>query len=140
MTVLKVLDKHQEILQTFKFLGRLLAYPEEVYSDLQHFICSLYCRPEYRHVNKLCYGICREKFQTMQDLPLPSEEGTELSLLPHCHSSLTVHTKQAHFQSLIWKDSVDVKPDIPSPEGNGRVSCTNGEEMEIKWTDSHHIP
>ena len=49
-----------------------------------------------------------------------------------------MHIKRANYQALIWYQSDQSKPNIPSPENNG-WDIVDG-KLELKWTEGELMP
>ena len=93
------LKRNPQLQPAFKKLGR----PDldtDTEDQLEHFVCCLYGRPKSKSINKTRYDLLRQKFDVgRQRGPLLSNyNGTDLSLLPPCKSSLKMHMQRANYQ------------------------------------------
>ena len=69
--------------------------------NLEHYVCWIYGRSDNRDINQVRFDLLRQKFDTSWiTAVMASYNGTELSLLPPCQSSLQMHTQQVHYQVL----------------------------------------
>ena len=138
ITVLKKFRKDSGYCKTFASLGSL-NLENDFHDGIEQFVCCLYGRPKYTSVDKLRYDLCLEKFQTGGGSgPLSACDGTDLSLLPPCKTSLRLHTERANYQTLIWKNAHIQTPDIPSPVGKGWQEDESG--LQIQWTEGDILP
>ena len=90
----------------FKQLGDEFILSEELFIQLQHFVCAL-CR----------YAIfCAKNGEA------------ESHQLPPCEDCLRKHSERANYQTAVWKNAIE-NGDIPSPTGKG-WKLNSAEEYE----------
>lgn len=135
----KVLEKHPEFVPVFSGLGEQNHVDEDTSRQLETFVCHMYGKPKYTDVNSLRTDIFRQKYQPKSEEPLSSVDGIDLSLLPPCRSSLSMHVRRVNYQTLIWKAASMQYPDIPEPDGHG-WKLTDSGHLDNNWTDSPILP
>ena len=116
---LKVLGKRRNFLSTFHSLGQTVEVQETIINELEQFVYCMYGKPKYTSVNKLRYDLFIQKYQPTSGNLLTSGDGIDLSLLPPCRDSLSMHIRRANYQALVWNSAQDCFPDIPEPIGHG---------------------
>ena len=79
------------------------------YSDLEtHNLFSNSCFTDIASIDKVRSKVSRSN-------------KTSLNALPPTQDALHLHIKRSHYQSLVWKKSLEPCPVLPSPEGNGWI-------------------
>ena len=136
---LKVLEKRRNFLSTFHSLGQTIEAQETIINELEQFVCCMYGKPKYTSVNKLRYDLFIQKYQPMSGNLLTSGDGIDLSLLPQCRDSLSVHIRRANYQALVWNSAQDCFPDIPEPIGHGWAIDDMG-NLIYDWTKGDIMP
>ena len=129
----KVLEKRSEFFSTFRALGGSIDILPETFDEVEKFVCCMYGKPKYDSVNKLRYDLFTQKLRPKLGNVLSGFDGIDLSLLPHCQDSLYMHVQRANYQALIWNNSLERYPDIPSPVGHGWLLDEEG-KLGYHWT------
>lgn len=133
---LKITKKHKDFVNAFSELGKEENVSEEVLTVLEQFVCCLYGK-QCDNINKLRYEKVQQKF-TSRKL-LSDTEGTDMSLLPPCQSSLIMHIKRVNHQAFVWKNSHVQFPELPNPIHHGW--CRDDENgLDYDWCDGPFIP
>ena len=136
--VMKTFSKHKTFQDTFCALGKQALSPD-ILESLEHFVCCLYNRPKVKDINQLRFDLLKEKFDTAKGPVLSCYNGTDLSLLPPCRSSLYMHIKRADFQVEVWKSAGETQPAIDGPAGRGWKITEEG-CLEIRWCEDDILP
>lgn len=96
----------------------------------------MYGRPSYNDVNQLRCDVFKEKFKPSSGLR--TADGSDLSLLPPCRTSLRLHIARANYQCYIWQHAAENFPEIPTPESNGWKIVENA--IHYVWNDGAIFP
>lgn len=135
---LKNIEKNQSFLNVFDKLGKTLDVTEDLLSELEKYVCSMYGKPKYSDVNKLRYDLFAQKYQGKSGQLLSNYDGVDLSLLPPCRDSLEMHIKRANYQAYIWLHADQRYPEVPSPVGHGWKLEDNS--IDYEWTSGYIFP
>ena len=102
IALLKILEKKSEFVSLFQEPGESVNVKESSLDDLERFVCSMYGKPKYTSVNKLCYDLFMKKFMPKPGQLLSSGDGIDLSLLPPRQDSLQMHIIQGQIIKLLY--------------------------------------
>jgi hypothetical protein len=103
----QILSEELDQYQAIQGLGDDADVSEDVQEAVFRFVGALYDRKEMDgDVNLLRYQLFCQK-QAKNDAMPPTKD------------SLVQHTKRAAYQSFIWKQALEAKPTIPTPDGHG---------------------
>lgn len=93
-------DRNEKLVEK---LGEQPICNSQVQSDVEAFICKLYC-PEtsVTDIQKIRSSMFRKSKKTLENIP-PT------------HDALKLHIKRSHFQAFVWRHSLIAEPDVPSP-------------------------
>ena len=138
LTALKLLRQQPEHLKAFAQLGISAELPDSLYRELELFTCRLYGGMAVTDINKLRFQKFQDRFSSSQTDLLNSYNGVDMSLLPPCQDSLTMHIQRANFQALIWNSADVAAPNLPSADGHGWQSEAG--KLQIKWTGGFLMP
>ena len=125
MKPLKTLKKQTLSIRALKKLGQVGQLDEETERDLEKFVCCMYQKRKYNDVNKSTADMFKQKFKPMNDKPLSSSTGTDISLFPPSRDSLHMHILRCNYQVLVLKSAAEPYPEIPNP-GVASSSLTFG--------------
>ena len=103
---LKLLDKSEELLETFQKLGQDWSVTEDIMAGLETFVCLLYGQKKCNDVNEARYAIFRLRCKSDAGLP-PNKD------------CLLKHAMRASYQAAIHQRSLEQIIDAPSPVGHG---------------------
>ena len=70
---------------------------------------------------------------------LVTDTGIDMSLLPPCRSSFSMHALRANYVAYLWKQSHVNYPDMPSPIGSGWKLDASG-NIDIEWNWGEIMP
>ena len=87
-------------------LGQEFQVSQELHTLCEKFVCLLYGSTSYTDVNSLRYHMFAAK-------------ATQSEHLPPTKDALQQHVLQANYQAGIWMRSLQARPEIPDPAGNG---------------------
>ena len=115
---LKALQNHPQFIETLAKLGEKWDVDKDFFDELQAFICVIYGRSQFRHVDNLRFYLLQEKCDREESVN--ANTNIDLSSFPPCSKSLKQHVKRANYQTAIWKRSHVPNADIPNAsEGHG---------------------
>ena len=92
VTPLGYIEKHQEYLPVFGNLGKDTYAHENLFRDLERFVCCMYGKSKYTDANKFRYDTFAQKFQGRSGQS--RYDGVNLNLLQPCKGSLEMHIKR----------------------------------------------
>lgn len=111
--------------QALQQLGKHVPPKEDIFSDIEAFICTLYGTPG-TDVNSLRYQMfCKAKNLQSHHLP-PTQD------------SLRKHILRANYQAAIWKRATVGYTDLPSPVGEGWIMVDGA--LTIDWMSNSPAP
>ena len=87
-------------------LGQEFQVSQELHTLCEKFVCLLYGSTSYTDVNSLRYHMFAAK-------------ATQSEHLPPTKDALQQHVLRANYQAGIWMRSLQARPEIPDPAGNG---------------------
>ena len=129
---LKQLLKNPEFILAFKDLGKSEVIPENVFIQIEAFVCQIYGgKPNEMRVNKLRYNRVRQKYCPKGNSTLSCLQGLDISLLPPCEQALKKHILRSNYQTMIWRQSHIANQNIPHPSGHGWIMSSN--VLAIDW-------
>ena len=128
MAGLKFISREENFRRAMENLGKTWEVPPELFLILQEFTCRMYApQSSITQVNELRYQLFRLK-----------KGNVESAQLPTCEDIFYLHTHRANYQAAVWHRSLEVDPDIPSPEGNG-WQIEDG-QLTIHWMQGPPAP
>ena len=130
---LKMLKNSIHIQTIFKTLGNEPHTSEETRKELQKFTCRIYGSSLISDIDSLRYLKAKERFRLHGKgrKLLFEKDNADLSLLPPCNSSLQLHIDRANYQTLVWKQSLNAYPELPSLEESGWKF--ENDQLAIRW-------
>ena len=117
--------KKQKFVKTLADLGSSWELSDET-EVVEDFICERYGK-KCQNINLLRY-----------DLYCAKGGKVEPEALPPCRSSLKLHVLRANCQSAVWRRSLFLQPNVPSPCGHGWEICED--TITIQWLGSKPAP
>jgi len=139
LSAIKLLNKQADFIATFILFGTTPTVSDEMFAQLEHFVCCLYGYQSYTDINKLRYDIFRQRFSPRPGQTLSSYDGVDISLLPICKSTLLMHIKRANYQAFTWNCADHAKPQVPTPENHGWKFDESG-RLVIDWMMDSPLP
>ena len=106
-------------------LGKSFDLDEETYTICEMYVCALYGGKDDARINDLRYKLFCGKNPASERLP-PNLD------------CLRKHIKRANYQTTIWCLSLEARPLVPSPNGNGWM--LNNSVLSIDWMDMDPAP
>ena len=108
----------EEIQSVFQDVGEEEDIPSKTRDNLEKFTCKMY-GSGISEINKLRFLKAKERFHIKGTRLFSAKENADLSLLPPCSSSLCLHIDRVNYQTLVWKQSLNAYPELPSPDQHG---------------------
>ena len=130
---LRILKEHKSFQEMFDLLGVELELSDDLVQKLQDFTCQLYISsPGTNSVNELRYRMfCSRRGNIEFDQLLP------------CADCLSKHACRANYQTAIWRQGLENRPEIPSPLRHGWTQEENrvgAEWMRGSWMSGQPAP
>ena len=113
--------------EVFSLLGESWDLPDELFSQLEEFVCRMYGHCQ-REVDNLRWKLFQKKY-TLQ------AKSIDLAALPPCRQVLRLHCERANYVARLWKLSLISNEDIPSFIGNGWNDCGEIQLIEQAFPD-----
>ena len=126
----KILVGNVKFQKAFTELGTNWSLSAELLKCLEEFTCRIYAaKSDIPDVNEMRYQLFRSK-----------NGDVESGQLPPCRDCLKLHAIRANYQTAIWKRSLEVQPNIPSPaDCNGWV-LDDDAQLQINWMAGSPAP
>ncbi|KAJ8023132.1 hypothetical protein HOLleu_38227 [Holothuria leucospilota] len=126
---LKLLMKNYNYQKMFQDVGASFDVSSDLCSQIEEFVCHLYCQNDVTDVNQARYNMFR--------LGTHAEES-----LPPNRDALMKHLLRANYQAAVFRCSLQQFPDIPSPDGKGWTLHTDEilPDLQIDWGDLPPAP
>lgn len=121
----KTMIKNNEYLDCFKTLGNQWDVSDELKLTLEKYVCSLYSSSK-KDVNEVRMDIFMKKQKSNNQI-------VDLSILPPCKSTLTLHIERANYVARIWKMSSSRQIIAPTFRSYGW-----NEDGSICWVDEQY--
>jgi hypothetical protein len=118
----KKMLQDEEFIEAFEHLGEEWILEMQFEEVLERFVCHLYSSKKDK-VNDARFEIFSKK-------QLTSNQLTDLSILPPCHSALSLHISRANYVAKIWKSVGTAIVNLPLPSDHGWF-----EDCTIQWVD-----
>lgn len=128
----KLLQKNKQMLSVFHDVGESDCLQEKTIDGLEKFTCMMY-GSESSTINQVRFLKARERFHVSKNQLFSEHDNADLSLLPPCRSSLVLHIQRVHYQTLIWKRSLQAFQNLAPPEHNGWQ--LKQDQLVINWGD-----
>ena len=118
-----MLRNNQKFLQTFADHGTTWVLSKQIQDDLEEFVCLLYGprRLKIQKVKDMRHRLYKKKFEV-------TNEVIDLSLLPPCLDSLTLHSFRSSYVTMRYR--LSKQPNITEPIMTNHGWSTDG---HIKW-------
>ena len=107
----KLMNKHQEFMQTFANFGLFGNVTEETRHELERFVCMLYGGKKRTKINEMRSFLFRQKFSKGKSI--------DLMLLPPCQDNLYLHIDRSCYVANIFCESSRLKMLLDSPSSHG---------------------
>lgn len=119
----KLVKGNRTFQESFKSLGTSWDVSEELYSNMESFVCRMYAPlSSVCDVNDLRYLLfCTKRGEV------------ESSLLPPCRDCLKLHIQRANYQAAVWRHCLERQPDILEPKGHGWTTDDKGMCDKARW-------
>ena len=120
---LNLMKTNSDYVSLFCSLGEDEHVNDDLYKDIEKFVCHLYGKKNESSINNLRYH-------------LYCQGGGKLAceLLPPCSNVLRLYSERANYQARIWKHSLDPLYEPLNPVGHGR--CLD----DIDWMHCNPAP
>jgi 5'-3' exonuclease len=122
----KLLFTEKTYQETLGELGMQHDLSENLFNEVQKYVCHLYGQADCIDVNTARYNLFR--------LGKHSDE-----LLPPTKDSLKKHVMRANYQAAVWRRSLEQLQDLPTPVGKGWKLSEDG-TLTIDWCDLPPAP
>lgn len=119
----KLVKSSQKFLEVFSCLGESDQLSNELFSDLEKFVCSLFGKKKLDSVNSARKEIFWDKLSKKKKI-------IDISFLPPCQSSLYKHCQRANFIAKMWRGSWLPMLNLPNPKRHGW-----SDDYTIDWVD-----
>ncbi|XP_070581399.1 uncharacterized protein [Ptychodera flava] len=103
---------------TFQQLEAVWILSDELFTQIESFVCDVYGKIRCSDVNEARYNCFRLGSQNDGALP-PNRD------------SLKLHTQRANYQTAIYRRCLQAKMDAPSPHGHGWI--VQDSDVSIQW-------
>lgn len=137
----KIMQRNGNYVDAFQKLGELDEVPDDVIEVLEEFACLMYgfkstkkCSPT---INNCRYQKFMQRFSAKKGV-LSTDAGVDISLLPPCKSSLSLHIRRCNYQAAIWRRSLEPHHHLADPLLHGWVQGAEG--LEFQWTHEEMMP
>ena len=119
---LNLMEKSEEFIDAFKYLGSSSSIPSQVLSRIESFVCQVYTKSQLTSVNKARLEHFQHHFSPKKkSKPLSKIKETDSSQMPPCNSVLMEKIKRANLVAGEWKRAILACPATMDPEENGWV-------------------
>ena len=115
LSALRLVKGNKTFQESFKSLGTSSDESEELYRNMESFVCRLYApSSSVCDINNLRYLLfCTKRGEV------------ESSLLPPCKDCLQLHIQRTNYQAAVWRHCLERQLDIQEPNGHGWKTMTN---------------
>ena len=136
---LNLMEKSEEFIDAFKYLGRSSSIPSQVLSTIESFVCQVYTKSQLTSVKKARLEHFQHHFSPKKkSKPLSKIKETDSSQMPPCNSVLMEKIKRANLVAGVWKKAILACPATMDPEENGWV--LEGNQYKIHWFEGRQVP
>lgn len=135
----EIVQRTSKYKEAFSKLGEDLS--SEVIALLEAFVCALYSRRKFTHVNEVRLDMFLHYYAPKTHTnngPLDKIKGINPSSMPPCQQVLLNKIKRSHYVAEVWKRASTESPASESPVGRGWER--EGNMYYIKWFDGNQVP
>lgn len=138
---LEIMMKHDEFITSFAELGKHKNVPDDVFHTIEHFVCSLYGKPNLHSVDTARYALFQHTYAPKkQGDPLDRIKGVHASSMPPCRPVLVNKIKRANYVASLWKHAVQADPGNASGQPNEHGWHVVDGNYNINWFDGEQMP
>ena len=123
---LSLVKSHEHYCDALCLIGESSIVQNVIFDIIEQMVCTAYGFEKEVNIDDVRYKKCCGK-----EFPDPTR-------LPPTKDELKQHIQRSNYQALVWKNALEIEPDMPDPDGHGWElvdGCLN-----VHWMDNEPAP